>query len=63
MQEDAHWLRLQAKVYMEVAQATNDRRAAEYLRTRAAQFSDRATELERSVEAITSEPRVLAVKS
>jgi hypothetical protein len=53
---DAHYLRLQAKVYREVAQATSDPRAADYLRTRAAQFSDRAAEVERSAEMAPKPP-------
>jgi hypothetical protein len=48
MQEDARYLRLQAKVYREVAESTDDRQASEYLRTRASQFSARAAQLESS---------------
>ena len=60
MQEDARYLRLQAKVYREVAESTDDRQASEYLRTRASQFSARATQLESSAAGSQRSPAAKA---
>jgi hypothetical protein len=53
---DAAFLRSQAEMCREVASKISDRKAAESLRVRAAEYVSRAVELETDTEKVPQEP-------
>jgi len=55
--QDAHYLRNQAELCLEMARQVSDRRLAESLRLDAAQYFMRATDLEANQHPAASPPR------